>query len=279
MSDFDPPAHAIREVVARALAEDLGSLGDLTSLALIAEESLGSGSFVVRSGGVIAGTASATEVFRQLDPLVRVEWIIVDGSEAASGETIGTLSGPLRSILGGERTALNLLAHLSGVAERTRRFARATRGQARIRDTRKTLPGLRALEKAAVRAGGGFNHRECLSDAVLIKDNHLRVLGITEAVARSRSRWPGRVIEVECDTLDQVAEAVKALPDCILVDNMTPEEVVRAVELVGGLTMVEASGGITTSNAAEYAHTGVDFLAVGSLTHSAAALDIGLDLD
>lgn len=279
MSDFDPPQHAIREVVAHALAEDLGILGDLTSLALISEQALGSGRFVARSGGVIAGTACATEVFRQLDTAVELSWMAVDGTEVGRGEIVGTLSGPLRPILTGERTALNLLSHLSGVAERTQRFVRAAGGPSRIRDTRKTLPGLRALEKAAVRAGGGFNHRECLSDAVLIKDNHLRVLAIAEAVTRARSRWPGRIVEVECDTLDQVAEAVKARPDCILLDNMAPEEVARAVELVGGLTMVEASGGITESNVGEYARTGVDFLAIGSLTHSATALDVSLDLD
>src|SRR5436853_2337909 len=177
--DFDPPISAVREAVARALAEDLGVLGDLTSTALIAPDAAGTGHFVARRAGVLAGTAAATEVFAQLDPAVSVTWAAGEGERLRPGQRIGTVSGPLRSVLTGERSALNFLGHLSGIATLTRAHAEAAAaagGRCRIRDTRKTTPGLRALEKAAVRAGGGANHRGNLSDAVLIKDNHLRHL-------------------------------------------------------------------------------------------------------
>src|SRR6478735_1350282 len=232
--DLDPPIHAVREVVARALAEDFGLLGDLTSIAVIDESATATGRFVARGEGVLAGTAAASEVFTQLQAAVRVEWLLADGDELQKGQVLGEVDGSLRSILGAERTALNLLQHLSGIATLTRRYVRAAHGKARIRDTRKTLPGLRALEKAAVRAGGGFNHRESTSDAVLIKDNHLRHVDVRKAVDRARARWPGRVVEVECDTLEQVAEALEASADLILLDNMTPEQVGAAREIVAG---------------------------------------------
>ncbi len=276
--DLDPPHHLVREVVERALAEDLGLLGDLTSIAVIDDEATGTATFVARAEGVLAGTAAATETFFQLDPTVRVEWQAVDGDEIREDQALGTVSGPLRAILGGERTALNLLQHCSGIATLTRRFVRGAHGKSRIRDTRKTLPGLRGLEKAAVRAGGGFNHRESMSDAVLIKDNHLLHVGLRQAVDRARARWPGRVVEVECDTLEQVAEAVEARPDLILLDNMSPEQARAAMEVVDGLIPLEASGRIGLETVGSYAHTGIEYIAVGAITHSAPALDIALDL-
>lgn len=279
MRSFDPPAGTVREVVARALAEDLGVLGDITSLALVDAETLGSGSFLARRSGVVAGTAPATEVFAQLDGGLDVRWEVADGEEVTDGQVIGRVAGHLRPMLTGERTALNFLCHLSGIADVTRRFVRATHGRSRIRDTRKTLPGLRAFEKAAVRAGGGFNHREGLSDAVLIKDNHVRVAGIAEAVGHARAHWPGRPIGVECDTLEQLEEALPARPDLVLLDNMTPDQVARAVEVAGGLVQLEVSGGVSIENVAAYAAAGPDFIAIGAITHSARSLDIGFDLD
>jgi nicotinate-nucleotide pyrophosphorylase (carboxylating) len=280
--DFDPPVTAIREAVARALAEDLGVLGDLTSTALIPGDAAGTGRFMARVDGVLAGTAVASEVFAQLDPAVTVTWLAADGDRLVAGQQVGTVSGPLRSLLTGERSALNFLGHLSGVATLTRAYvdaAAAAGGQARIRDTRKTTPGLRALEKAAVRAGGGANHRGNLSDAVLVKDNHLRHCSIAEAVDRARFRWPGVAVEVECDTLDQVAEAKAAGADVVLLDNMTPEQVAQAVGIAGGAMPLEVSGRVTLDTVAAYAAAGADLISVGALTHSAPVLDIALDLE
>jgi nicotinate-nucleotide pyrophosphorylase (carboxylating) len=275
---LDPPVAAVREVVATALREDMGVLGDITSIACVAEDAYAQAHFVSRGEGVLAGTAAAAEVYRQLDPTVEVTWAEGDGASLGPGTHIGVLAGPLRSILGGERVALNLLQHCSGVATLTRRYVRAAHGNARILDTRKTLPGLRALQKAAVRAGGGFNHRDSLSDAVLIKDNHLAALGVAKAIERARARWPNRVIEVECDTLEQVAEAREARPDIVLVDNLEPDRVREAVELLDGIARVEVSGGVTLETVGAYADTGADFISVGALTHSVRALDIGLDV-
>jgi nicotinate-nucleotide pyrophosphorylase (carboxylating) len=278
VSVFDPPPTAVRALVALALAEDLGALGDITSVACIADDASGRARFVARSEGVIAGTAAATETFRQVDTDLTLEWRLSDGAAVEPGDELGVADGPLRSILTAERVALNFLTHLSGIASLTRRFVRATHGQARILDTRKTLPGLRAFEKAAVRAGGGFNHRESLSDAVLIKDNHLVTLGVAATVDRARSRWPNRIIEVECESLEQVAEAKTAGPDIVLLDNMAPEMVREAVALLGGTSKIEVSGTISLESVAMYAAAGADFISVGALTHSARALDIGLDV-
>jgi nicotinate-nucleotide pyrophosphorylase (carboxylating) len=279
MTPFDPPAPVLRSVVAVALAEDLGVLGDITSIACVGEVEMADARIVSREEGVLAGTAAATEVYRQVDPAVVVTWECVDGAPVDAGSTVGTVSGCLRSILAGERVALNFLMHCSGVASLTLRYVRSAHGVTRIRDTRKTTPGLRALEKAAVRAGGGFNHRDSLSDAVLIKDNHLAGTDIHRAIERARARWPGRVVEVECDTVEQVEIAVDASPDLILLDNMTPEEVRVVAEAVGGRVPLEVSGGVDLRNVAAYAEAGADFIAVGALTHSARALDIGLDID
>ena len=282
--DFDPPVSAVREAVGRTLAEDLGVLGDLTSTALIPGDAIGQGHLVARVPGVLAGTAVATEVFAQLDPALSVTWAAADGDSLAAGQRIGTVTGPLRSLLTGERSALNFLGHLSGIATLTRAYVEAAAeagagGRCRIRDTRKTTPGLRALEKAAVRAGGGANHRGNLSDAVLIKDNHLRHCAVADAVDRARIRWPGAVVEVECDTLDQLVETKEAGADLALVDNMTPEEVAKAVVLADGVLPVEVSGGVTLDSVAAYAAAGADLVSVGALTHSAPVLDIALDLE
>jgi nicotinate-nucleotide pyrophosphorylase (carboxylating) len=277
--DLDPPPGVVHDVVARALAEDLGLLGDLTSIAVIDEDAIASARFVSRSNGVVAGIAAATETFRQVDPTIGIEWSVADGDEVREDQELGRVSGSLRGILGAERTALNVLQHCSGVASLTRRFVRAAHGKARIRDTRKTLPGLRALEKAAVRAGGGFNHRESMSDAILVKDNHLRHIDVRRAVDRARARWPGRIVEVECDTMEQVAEALAARADLLLLDNMSPAEAEEACRKVDGQIPVEISGRVGLDAVGAYAQTGVDFISVGALTHSAPALDIGLDLD
>lgn len=279
MNDLDPPMTAVTDIVRRALAEDLGILGDVTSIATVPEETVGRAVFSPRSDGVVAGTRCATEVYAQLDATVTVEWDVHDGEDIETGRSLGVVEGPVRSILAGERTALNFLSHLSGVATMTRRLVRTARGKVRVRDTRKTIPGLRALQKAAVRAGGGFNHRESLSDALLIKDNHLVQITLEAAVERARARWPGRPVEVECDTIDQVSAARRAGADVVLLDNMPPSDVAACVALLDGIALVEVSGGIDVDTIADYVRTGADYIAIGALTHSARALDIGLELE
>lgn len=280
MTALHPHRPAVVEAVARALAEDLGPLGDLTA-SLVSPRVSTNAAFVSRAEGVLAGTACATESFLQIDGAVRVEWANDDGDTIDPGQLIGRVSGPLPSVLTGERTALNFLQHLSGIATLTRRYvraARAGRDGALVWDTRKTTPGLRALEKAAVRAGGGANHRGSLSDFILVKDNHLAGLSITEAVARALSRWPGRTVEVECDTLAQLHEALAAGATMVLLDNMSPGEVAQAVAVVGHRIPVEVSGGVTLKTIGAYAAAGADLISVGGLTNSAPVLDIGLDL-
>ncbi len=273
-----PPITAVREVAARALAEDLGVLGDLTA-ALLPAGVTGVADIVPRQGGVLAGSLAATEVFAQVDPDVALLWSADDGDGVAAGTSVARVEGPLASILTAERSALNLLGHLSGVATLTRRYVDLTKGRwAAIRDTRKTTPGLRALEKAAVRAGGGVNHRGSLSEGILLKDNHLAGTPMSEAVARARTLWPGRSVQVECDTADQVEEALAARVDLVLLDNMTPEQVAACVVIVGGKCLVEVSGGVTLDTVGAYLETGADLVSVGALTHSAPVLDIGLDV-
>jgi nicotinate-nucleotide pyrophosphorylase (carboxylating) len=286
--DVDPPLLAVRSAVSIALAEDVLPLGDLTS-SLVPAGTKARAAFVARAEGVLAGTLCATETFARTDPELSVSWSADDGDSVSPGMALGRVEGQLRSIVTAERTALNFLCHLSGVATLARRYvvaARRANPAARIWDTRKTTPGLRALEKAAVRAGGAANHRGSLSEAVLIKDNHLGGLSITQAVLLALERWPGRMLEVECDHVAQVAEALDAGATLVLCDNMTPDELHRCVELVrshprgaAGAVAVEASGGITIDNVAEYAAAGADVISVGALTHSAPALDIGLDLE
>lgn len=279
MNELDPPITAVRGAVERALAEDLEPLGDVTS-ALLPPDMQGTACIVARDDGVFAGTACAHETFLQVDDRITVEWAASDGTTVTPGEVLATVTGPFASILTAERTALNFLCHLSGIATLTRRFVRAAHGQARIWDTRKTTPGLRALEKAAVRAGGGMNHRGNLSDWVLIKDNHLADMSVAEAVRRARLRWPGRTVQVEADRLNQVREAIEADADIVLLDNMAPDQVTFCVELRGTGTrpLLEVSGGVTLQNVADFAATGVDLISVGALTHSAPVLDLGLDL-
>lgn len=286
MAVADPYALAVREAVTRALAEDLAPLGDLTS-ALLPADATATASFVTRAAGVVAGTACATETFAQLDPAVEVTWAVADGDRLEARQVLGTVSGPLAPILTGERTALNFLCHLSGVATLTRRFADAAAvgGAARIWDTRKTTPGLRTLEKAAVRAGGAVNHRANLSDWVMFKDNHLEVLGIAEGVAAAKAAWPGRLVHVEAGDLDELAQALEAGADAILLDNFTPDGAAAAMGFAaeweaahGHRPLIECSGGITVESAAAFAASGVDLLSTSQITQSAPALDIGLDI-
>jgi nicotinate-nucleotide pyrophosphorylase (carboxylating) len=237
---------------------------------------------VARADGVLAGRACAVETFRQVDVDIEATWPAADGDRLAPRTVVAELRGPLASVLTAERTALNFLCHLSGVASLTRRFVDAAAGSnpaTRIWDTRKTLPGLRAVEKAAVRAGGGVNHRGSLSDFVLVKDNHLAGTSITDAVAEARRRWPARTIEVECDRPDQVREAIDAGATLVLLDNMTPEQVRSCVELVAGRVLVEVSGGINLATVGEYAAAGADLISTSVITQSAPALDLGLDLE
>lgn len=283
--DCHPPRRAVADAVARALAEDVGALGDLSG-ALVPPAARATLALVARRPGVVAGRRCAEEAFGATDPAVSVRWRLDDGSAVAAGDVLAEVSGALRSILVAERTALNFVGHLSGVATRTRQFVDAVRavdGRVRVLDTRKTVPGLRALQKAAVRAGGGHNHRAGLSDAVMLKDNHLGALGITEAVARARAWWPGRLVEVECDRPEQVGEAVRAGAGAVLLDNMAPEAAAECVALArreagARPVLVEVSGGITLDTAPAYAATGADLLSVGALTHSVQVLDVGLDL-
>jgi nicotinate-nucleotide pyrophosphorylase (carboxylating) len=282
MSAIGPPVHVVRETVARALAEDIGPLGDLTA-ALVPESVLASVSIAARTAGVLAGTACATEVFAQLDPSVTVVWAAADGDRLVPGQVVGSVTGPLRAVLTGERSALNFLCHLSGVATATNAFVEAVRGTgARVWDTRKTIPGLRALEKAAVRAGGGVSHRGSLSDFVLVKDNHLAGLSITDAVARAQALWPGRVVEVECDRIEQLEESIAAGATMVLLDNMTPAQVRECVDLARAKAprgfLVEVSGGITLDTIRSYAEAGADLISTSAVTQSAPALDLGFDI-
>jgi nicotinate-nucleotide pyrophosphorylase (carboxylating) len=277
-------AKAVREAVARALAEDLGPDGDLTA-ALVPESVTARYALRARQRGVLAGRACAAETFARVGPELALEWRAVDGDALSPGETLMEVTGPLRPILTAERTALNFLGHLSGVATLTATFVEVAHARNRgveILDTRKTTPGLRVLEKAAVRAGGGTNHRAGLSDAVLVKDNHLAGMTITDAVHAAQARWPGRLVEIECDTLEQVGEAAKAGADAVLLDNMEPATVTEAIAVAhrdaAGPILTEVSGGVTLATVGDYAAAGPDRISVGALTHSAPVLDLGLDL-
>lgn len=282
-SEVDPPVVAVRELVARALAEDCLPLGDLTA-ALVDPGITARLAIAAREPGVVAGRLCALETFAQVDPQIAVEWRVFDGERVEAGGVVAEVAGPLRSVLTAERTALNFLCHLSGIATATRRLVEAVGAanpRAQVLDTRKTLPGLRAVQKAAVRAGGGANHRGSLSEGVLVKDNHLGGLSIADAVARARRRWPGRMVEVECDDPRQAQEAADAGASAVLLDNMTPDQVTATVAMLragGPGVLVEVSGGLTEESAPAYAAAGADLLSVGALTHSVRALDLGLDL-
>ena len=281
-----PPVNVVREAVARALAEDLSPIGDLTSS--LVPPVLAEARIVSREPGRLAGTVCVNETFAAVDPDVVVSWSVDEGAAISAGEVLGIVRGPLPSILTAERTALNFLGHLSGIATLTNNYvtaAAAGGGKARVWDTRKTIPGLRSLAKAAVRAGGGRNHRGNLSEWILVKDNHLVGIGIAQAIATSRDRWPGRTVQVECDTFDQCVEALEAGADAVLLDNMAPEEVeacVSAAEVRQGgqtrRTLLEVSGGVNLETIGAYAATGVDMISVGALTNSARVIDIGFDL-
>ena len=283
-AEFDPPHVAVADAVARALAEDLLPMGDLTA-ALVPEDAERTVSIVSRAHGTLAGTACADETFRQVDHDLLVYWRVGDGAALGPGDEVASITGRLRSILTAERSALNFLCHLSGVATLTRQFVEAVSSvnpATRVLDTRKTSPGLRALEKAAVRAGGGHNHRGSLSEAVLVKDNHLGALSVTDAVVEARHRWPGRMVEVECEREDQVDEAVAAGASVVMLDNMDLDQTadcVSRVRAAGGSTLVEVSGGIDHVRAMAVAAAGADLVSVGALTHSAPALDLALDLE
>ena len=277
-----PPISAVRDAVARALAEDLTPLGDITS-GLLPRDATATATFSARVDGVLAGRLCADETFAQLQSTVTLEWSADDGDALVAGKAFGTVTGPLHEILTAERTALNFLTHLSGIATADAAVRGRGRRPTRVWDTRKTTPGLRALEKAAVRAGGGSNHRGNLSDWVLLKDNHLAVLGITEAVARARAQWPARTIHVECERIEQVEEALAAGADAVLLDNMTPDEVragvARSSPTAGRRCLVEVSGGITLENVARVRGLRCRLHLVGARSpRRRPILDIGLDV-
>jgi nicotinate-nucleotide pyrophosphorylase (carboxylating) len=278
------PPHVVREAVARALVEDLG-WGDVTTDALVPAEQPGRATLVAKAQGVLCGLDAFAETFRQVDPNVRLEARLADGGRLVPGAEVALLVGSAASILKGERVALNLVQRLSGIATLTRRFADAVAGTAAvIVDTRKTTPGLRALEKYAVRVGGGQNHRMNLSDGVLIKDNHLAAVrnlgdGVAEAVRRARAAAPHTIrVEVEVTTLAEVDEALDGGPDIILLDNMPPALMAEAVRRIAGRALTEASGGIRLETVRAVAEAGVDLISVGALTHSAPSLDLSLEL-
>jgi nicotinate-nucleotide pyrophosphorylase (carboxylating) len=270
----------IEPLVRAALLEDLGRAGDITSNAIVGEEARARVALVARQPGLVAGLDLALLAFRLVDPAIASDVTRRDGSRIEPGETIATLAGPARGLLTAERTALNFLCHLSGIATATASVVAAVRDyRARVTCTRKTLPGLRTVQKYAVRIGGGSNHRFGLDDAVLIKDNHIAAAGgIRPAVERARAAAGHLVkVEVEADTLAQLDEALAAGVDAVLLDNMRLEEMRDAVAAVGGRAITEASGRITPEVAPAVAATGVDLISIGWLTHSVAALDIGLD--
>lgn len=280
-------ASAVHDLVARALDEDLGQDGDLTSAATVPIELTGVGEYVARAPGVIAGVPVLAAVLEHhIGAAAEIETCVADGDRVAPGDVLVRVSAPVRPLLEVERTSLNLICHLSGIATATRAWVDAVAGTgARVRDTRKTTPGLRALEKYAVRCGGGVNHRAGLYDAVLVKDNHVLAAGgvgaAVDAVGRAYGDRPRMVVQIEVDTLDQLDDALAHGAREILLDNMDPATMARAVQRArsaGWPVVLEASGGLTLATAAAVAATGVDLIAVGAVTHSAPALDLALDL-
>jgi nicotinate-nucleotide pyrophosphorylase (carboxylating) len=274
---------AIDEAVHRALDEDLGRAGDITSIATIPEATRAHGVMVARQGGVIAGLPLAVATFQRLSPDIKIAAHVRDGASVAKGTHVLTIDGPARAMLTGERTALNFVGRLSGVATLTADYVRHTAGtKMRICCTRKTTPGLRALEKYAIRCGGGFNHRFGLDDAILIKDNHIAVAGgITPVLQRARAHAGHLVkIEIEVDTLSQLREVLDTgLADVVLLDNMDIPTLTEAVKLAQGRVVLEASGGLTFETIAAIAATGVDYASSGALTHSAPNFDVALDIE
>jgi len=274
---------AIDDAVVRALDEDLGRAGDVTSIATIPEEARANAVLVARQAGRIAGLPLAVATFRKLVPEIQIHADLRDGAAVAAGASLLRITGPARAVLAGERTALNFVGRLSCVATLTADYVRHTAGtKARICCTRKTTPGLRALEKYAVRCGGGFNHRFGLDDAILIKDNHIAVAGGVRAVLERARAHVGHLvkIEIEVDTLDQLRDVLgTGLADAVLLDNMDIPTLSDAVRLARGRVVLEASGGVTLSSIAKIAATGVDYISSGALTHSAPNFDVALDID
>lgn len=268
-----------RDLVRRALEEDLGR-GDLTSDAVIDPDVRGRGIFMAKSACILAGVDVAAEVFRQLDDSARFAFACGDGDECAPGTVIGEVTGKGRALLAAERASLNFLQHLSGIATLTRRFVKASGGRITILDTRKTLPTFRALEKYAVRAGGGTNHRMALDDGILIKDNHIRLAGgVAPAVAKMKAAGAGLPIEVETQTLEEVEAALNAGADILLLDNMGIDDIREAVRRASGRATTEISGGVTLERISQLAATGADFVSSGALTHSAPAVDISFEIE
>jgi len=274
------PDLLIAPIVRAALTEDLGRAGDVTSLACVPAETRLRAAFVSRKAGVIAGLACVRLAIAELDPTADFKAVVEDGARAGVGEKLAWVDANARALLGAERVGLNLMGHLSGVATLTAAYVAAVEGAgAIIVDTRKTTPGLRALEKYAVRCGGGVNHRFGLDDAILIKDNHIVACGsVGEAVRRARAAAGHLMkVEVEIDSLGQLEEALKYGPDVVMLDNFSLEDLAEAVRRVAGRAVLEASGGVTLETVRAIAETGVDVISVGALTHSAGVLDIGLD--
>jgi len=268
-----------RDIVRRALDEDLGA-GDVTTRATVGADERARGIFLAKADCVVAGVDVAREVFCQLEPAVYSAFGRRDGDRVASGETIGEVVGLARTLLVGERTALNFLQRLSGIATQARRFVEAAGGRITVLDTRKTTPTLRILEKHAVLAGGATNHRAGLFDAILIKDNHIRLAGgVTAAVARTRAARPDLPVEVEAQTLAEVDEALASRVEIVLVDNMSLDDIREAVRRARGRAKVEISGGVTLARLPELADSGADFVSVGALTHSAPAVDISFEIE
>ena len=274
-----PDGFDLDDFVRRTLAEDLGSGGDVTSKATIAEDARFTAEMRARQQIVVAGLDIAAAFFRALDPAVRIELLATDGDKVEAGAVLMRLDGRARAMLTAERSALNTLQHLSGIATLTRTYVDAIAGTgATLLDTRKTIPGLRSLEKYAARMGGASNHRMRLDDGVLIKDNHVAVCGgVAEAVRRAKAANTGLQIQVEVDRIDQIEPALAAGADRLLLDNMDPAMLRDAVKLVAGRVPLEASGGVTLETIRFIAETGVDFISVGRITQSAPAADIGLD--
>lgn len=270
----------IKTFISNALREDIGP-GDLTTEALIQPDIEGKAELIAKEPLILAGIEMAREVFHQVNQDINFLGRHTDGEDLSSSTVIATISGPLRSLLTAERVALNLLQRLSGIATLTRQYVNGIEGtKARIVDTRKTTPGLRALEKYAVRIGGGKNHRFGLFDGILIKDNHIAAVGsLTEAVKRAREKVPHTLkIEVETENLDQVREAISAGAEIIMLDNMDIETMKEAVKLINGKALIEASGGINLNNVRQVAETGVDLISVGAITHSARSMDISMEI-
>lgn len=268
-----------KDLIRAAIAEDLQGGVDVTSVSTISADSVSTADFTARKSGVLAGIEMVKAVLEEVG-LIEFSVKKHDGDRIEEGDVLLTVSGDTRAILLAERTALNFVGHLSGIATETSKWVAAVAGtKCLVRDTRKTTPGYRQLEKYAVRMGGGTNHRMSLSDAALIKDNHIAAAGgVSEAFSAVRSAYPSAPIEIEVDTLNQLREVLPLKPDLILLDNMSPACCAEAVSIVNGATKLEASGGISLENAKAYADSGVDYIAIGALTHSAPVLDIGLDL-